>query len=183
MRPVIGIKQKIASYFLVIPFLTYGIYIIFYHDFVPAPSLYGPVPFIAFVPTVAAIGLIVFMYRNGSWVLGKPNAGATKKAILFTFLSLTYYLLILLNTILVIPRIYTSVAGTKITATEAITRKFIDSGKACDFAIETKNYRGLGFHLCISPTLFNVLPSHGGDIQLDIMKSSLGSIVQVSKDN
>lgn len=180
MKIAISRSQKIALLFAVLLPITGTIYFLGYHDFAPNPALFWPSFAFSIIITVGMVVFSFIKHRNGSWKSAKKIDSLKDKIIFYLFAPLALYFYLILHTYIVAPRIYTSIFGAEVTVMEKVRTKDKNYGrhKIFDYSIELESYKALALEICITQRIYFSALDIGDTVQVNIIKSPVGSIIQ-----
>ena len=132
------------------------------------------------------IGMVLLFFtkhRNGSWKSGKKIDSLKDKVTFYLFGPFMLYLYLILHTYIIAPRIYTAIFGTEVTAMQKVSAKDKNYGrhKICDYSMKLENYKAFALETCITQSAYFSAPEIGDTVEVKILKSPAGSIIQSIK--
>jgi hypothetical protein len=174
------LDQKIVSIIVLYLFLSAGIYVFAYHDFVPSKFIFWPSLIISLGITLFLITFVAKGLKNKTWIPAKgfSTYGPIKKATTFLALPLSLFFSTWLNLYYLAPRIITSFAGEESFKLDtASAQKNHGRRKVCDFSIKLRATESFLFKICTNSIFYAHSPKEEFQVKMHTKESFLGLIV------
>ncbi len=172
--------QKIVSTLVLYLFLSTGVYVLAYHDFVPSKLIFWPSLIISLGVTLFLAAFMAKGLKNKTWIPAKglSNYGPIKKATTYLALPLSLFFATWLNLYYLAPRAITSFTGEEsFKLDSARAQKNLGRRKVCDFSIRLRTTESFLFKACTNSVFYEHSPKENFQVKIHTKESFFGFIV------